>query len=203
MTPAVNDPSANRPLTMAEQDALNTASTRREQCVCGETHDDNDTVTPATIARMKIYLAGHPGQKFVVDEDTGLIAVIISPALDASGPLQVLAQSGDLLELLNDIGAPTARSLSLPERVRPLLSSDLAIGALLPWRSRAVVVTRCRHKDRLPVPTVFIIWALRHDTTPQGKQEMWGDCAMPALFEIDCRMPSQLFNHVIRLKPEQ
>lgn len=107
----MNKPSAHRPLTTAEQDALSTASTRRDQCVCGETHDD-DTVTPATIARMKAYLAGHPGQQFVVDEDAGLTAVIISPAPNASGPLQVLAQSGDLLELLNDIGAPATESLS-------------------------------------------------------------------------------------------
>lgn len=97
---------------MTEQDVLHTASADRERCVCGGIHNDEDTVTLDTIARMKAYMAGHPGHQFVVDDNAGLIAVITAPALNASGPLHVLAQSGDLLQLLDYIGAPPSESLS-------------------------------------------------------------------------------------------
>lgn len=112
MTLPVNGSSAHRPLTTAEQDALSTASISREQCVCGETHADNDTVTPATIARMKAYSVEHPDHQFVVDDEARIVAVVIAPALNGSGPLQVVAKANDLIQLLDDIGAPRSESLS-------------------------------------------------------------------------------------------
>lgn len=98
--------------TAAEQDAIQAARGSRDQCVCDEIHDDGDSVAPATIARMKAYLAGHPGHQFVVDEEAGIIAVVIAPATNASGPLQILAQSADLLQILDYIGAPASEILS-------------------------------------------------------------------------------------------
>lgn len=108
----MNQPELNQPTTAAEQDALHTARAQRERCVCGESHEDDDYVTPATIARMKAYLALHPGHQFVVDDDAGIIALIIAPACNASGPLQILDQDGDLLEFLDRIGAPPAETMS-------------------------------------------------------------------------------------------
>lgn len=102
--------------TAAEQQVLHSARANRNRCICGEIHENGDSVTLATIARMKAYLAAHPNHQFVVDEETGIIAVIITPARSASGPLRVLAQSGDLLQLLNEIGAPSTKGLSLTTR---------------------------------------------------------------------------------------
>lgn len=111
MTRAV-DNSVTQPLSPTEQDVVHTASTRRDQCVCGETHPDDENIAPATVARVRAYLARHPGHQFAIDEETGIIAVIVAPAPNVSGPLQLVAQATNLCHLLNDIGAPTAESLS-------------------------------------------------------------------------------------------
>lgn len=108
----MNQPDPNQAITATERDTLHAARAKRDRCVCGELHDDDDYITPATIARMKAYLALHPGRQFVVDEDVGLIAVIVVPAPNASGPLQIIAQSRDLPDLLTRIGAPPAETMS-------------------------------------------------------------------------------------------
>lgn len=79
----------------------------RDRCACGEIHPDG--VTPAMIARMKAYAAAHPDHQFAVDEEAGIIAVVIPRP---SGGLQVLAHSHDLTDLLDRIGAPSAGELS-------------------------------------------------------------------------------------------
>lgn len=103
---------ANQTPTAAEQDMLHAARASRERCACGEVHEDGDGVAPAVIGRMKAYLTAHPGHQFVVDDDAGLVAVVIVPGPGASGPLRVLACSGDLTELLDEIGAPAAEDMS-------------------------------------------------------------------------------------------
>lgn len=93
----------------AGQDIIHTMQIRRGQCVCGEVHPDGDGVTATTIARMRAYLVANPGHEFAVDEDAGIIAVIIPRPPDEP---QVLHCSGDLAELLNRIGVPPAEILS-------------------------------------------------------------------------------------------
>lgn len=105
-------PSLNQPVTAAEQEALHGARAKHERCACGQAHDDDDYITPATIGRMRAYLALHPGHQFAIDEDAGIIALILAPALNASGPLQILDQDGNLLEFLDRIGAPPAETMS-------------------------------------------------------------------------------------------
>lgn len=108
----MNTRPARQPLTPAEQDVLHAARARDDRCVCGEIHENDDFVTPATIGRMKAYLAEHSDHQFVVDETAGLIAVITTPAPNSSGPLRIVAQSGDLFDLLNHLRAPPPERLS-------------------------------------------------------------------------------------------
>lgn len=105
-------PAVNQAATAAEQGILHAARACRERCACGEAHDDGADVTPAVIVRMRAYVAAHPGHQFVVDDDEGLVAAVIVPAPGASGPLRVLACSGDLTGLLDEIGAPSAEDMS-------------------------------------------------------------------------------------------
>lgn len=99
-------------MTAGEQDALHVARAAQEQCVCGETHETAASVPPAAIARAKAYLAANPDHRFAVDDETGIVAVIISPGPGTSEPLRVIAQSSTLVTLLDAIGAPPAASLS-------------------------------------------------------------------------------------------
>lgn len=107
----MNASSAYQPLPPPSRTFCTPRAPAASSASAGETHTDDDTIALATITRMKGYLVGHPGHQFVVDEDAGIIAVVIAPALNASGPVQVLAQSGDLLQLIHDIGAPSAEDL--------------------------------------------------------------------------------------------
>lgn len=61
---------------------------------------------------MKAYLALHPGHEFALDEEAGIVAVVLPPAPDAPGPPDVLAWSHNLLDLLDKVNAPPAASLS-------------------------------------------------------------------------------------------
>lgn len=79
----------------------------RDQCTCGEIHPDG--VTPAMIGRMKAYVAAHPDRQFAVDDQAGIVAVVIS---HPPGDPEVVARSTDLADLLNRIGAPAAEELS-------------------------------------------------------------------------------------------
>lgn len=100
----------NQHLTAAEQDGIAISQTNRERCVCGEVHEnDGDGVTPAVIVRMQAYLAENPGHQFAVDDEAGIAAVIIACG---SGQPEVVAWSGDLIELLDHIGAPPAEDLT-------------------------------------------------------------------------------------------
>lgn len=100
----------NQHPTAAEQDAIVGAQTSRERCVCGEVHEtDGDGVTPDVIARMRAYLAENPGHQFAVDDEAGIVAVII--ARDSRQP-EVVAWADDLIELLDHVGAPPAEGLS-------------------------------------------------------------------------------------------
>jgi hypothetical protein len=101
-----------QPLTSAEQDIVHGARDGRERCACGEVHADGDGVAADTIGRMRAYLAANPGHQFVVDDEAGLIAVVVVPTPGHSGPLQVLGCSGDLVGLLDEIGAAGAEGLS-------------------------------------------------------------------------------------------
>lgn len=100
----------NQQPTPTEQEVIDTADRSQERCKCGDAHrDDENAVTPAVIARMRGYLDGHPGHRFAVDADAGIVAAIIprNPGLPT-----VLAWSEDLLELLDALGAPAAPVLS-------------------------------------------------------------------------------------------
>lgn len=109
----MNEPTRHQTLTSGGQDALYAACANRHQCVCGEAHEDSaDSVTAATVARMKAYAALNPGHQFVVDDEAGIIAVVLVPAPNASGPLRILVQATSLAELLDRIGAPPAETLS-------------------------------------------------------------------------------------------
>lgn len=79
----------------------------RGRCECGNVHPGG--VTPTMIARMKAYLHAHPDRQFAVDDDAGIVAVIIS---HLPGDPEVIARSPDLADLLNRIGAPAAEELS-------------------------------------------------------------------------------------------
>lgn len=90
-----------KPPSAAEQDIVHAARNGHERCVCGEVHQDEDWVSPAVIGRMKAYLAANPGHEFVVDEEAGLVAIVIVSPPGHSGPVQVLACGGDLREPLD------------------------------------------------------------------------------------------------------
>lgn len=79
----------------------------RDRCACGAIHSDG--VTPAMIARMKAYVAAHPDRQFAVDDEAGIVAVIIPHPPDDP---EVIDRSPDLADLLNRIGAPAAEELS-------------------------------------------------------------------------------------------
>lgn len=97
--------------TAAEEDVIRTARADQERCACGEVHlADDGRVSPATVTRMRAYLAAHPEHQFAVDDDAGFIAVIAVRA--ASDEPQVLACSDNLHALLNHVGAPSAENLS-------------------------------------------------------------------------------------------
>lgn len=95
--------------TATEQRALSAAKASRERCLCGEVHPDGDGVTQGVTARMRGYLAANPGHQFAVDDEAGIVAVIIPRD---PGPPEVLAWSGDLIALLDQIEAPATESLS-------------------------------------------------------------------------------------------
>lgn len=105
----MNTPDVSQHPTAAEQDMLSAARASRERCLCGEVHDDGDGITPALVARIRGYLAANPGHQIAYDDEAGIVAVII--ARDP-GPPEVLAWSGCLVGLLDDIGAPPAAGLS-------------------------------------------------------------------------------------------
>lgn len=102
------------PANTGEQDILRAARAIRDRCVCGKTHPDGDGITPAVVGRMRAYLAGNPGHQFAVDEEAGIVAVVVAPAPapGAPGPPEIIAWSNDLLELLAQIDAPPAENLS-------------------------------------------------------------------------------------------
>lgn len=97
--------------TTAEQGMVLAAQGERERCVCGDVHDD-DSVTPAVIARMQGYLASNPGHEFAVDDEAGIVALILPREVGTPGRPEVLAWANDLVELLDHIGAPAAADLS-------------------------------------------------------------------------------------------
>ena len=94
--------------TDVELGVISAARARRQQCRCGQAHEDGG-VAPAVVARMRGYLAAHPGHQFAVDDEAGIVAVII--ARDSAVP-EVVAWAGDLPGLLDDIGAAPASGLS-------------------------------------------------------------------------------------------
>lgn len=98
-------------LLAAEQDALFATRAQRERCRCGEVHCDCDGVTPAVVARMKGYLAAHPGHQFAIDEEAGIVAVITHDPAGLGQPT-VLRWAEDLAALLDAVGAPDASELS-------------------------------------------------------------------------------------------
>lgn len=98
--------------TPAEQNAITGARTNSEQCACGQPHTDGHAVTPATVARMKGYVAAHPGHQFAIDEEAGIIAVITGSDAGCPGQPQVIASSTDLADLLDAIDAPASAELS-------------------------------------------------------------------------------------------
>lgn len=61
------------------------------------------------IARMNAYVATHPDRQFAVDDEAGIVAVVIP---HSSGEPEVLAHSNDLSDLLNRIDVPAAEELS-------------------------------------------------------------------------------------------
>lgn len=106
----MNIPASGQPPTAAEQSVILAAQASQGRCVCGEVHEAG--ITPAVIARMKGYIAAHPGQQFAADEEAGIMAVIVTPDPAEPGPPHIIAWSRDLLALLDDIGAPPAADLS-------------------------------------------------------------------------------------------
>lgn len=100
-------------LTAAEQDIVDAAHDNRKRCTCGERHaDDSSGVSPDEVGRMKGYLTAHPGQAFVVDDEAGIMAVIIAEQPGSAEPPDVIAWSRNLSELLDAIGASSAAALS-------------------------------------------------------------------------------------------
>lgn len=100
------------PPTDDELNVICSARSSREGCLCGEVHPGGDGITPAVIARMRGYLAANPGHQFAVDDEAGIVAIVIPRASADPGPPEILAWSGDLLELLDSIDAPSAADLS-------------------------------------------------------------------------------------------
>lgn len=98
---------AGQDLTAAEQDIILAARASRDQCLCGEPHDGG--ITPAVKARMRAYLAAHPGHQFAYDDEPGIVAVIIP---NDSGAPEVVAWADSLLSLLDIVGAPPAAWMS-------------------------------------------------------------------------------------------
>lgn len=103
----MSKPKINEPTT-DEQDVIDAAHARRARCACGEVHDDS-AIAPDVIARMQAYMAANPGHRFAVDEESGIVGVVI---LRDPEPPEILARSEDLLELLDTIDAPSAADLS-------------------------------------------------------------------------------------------
>lgn len=99
------------PPTAAEQAAFSAARDRLSRCTCGEPHSCGCGIIPEMVARMRGYLAEHPGHKFAADEEAGIIAVITAPS-GTSGDLEVVAWACYLPDLLDRIGAPAAEGLS-------------------------------------------------------------------------------------------
>ena len=54
----------------------------------------------------------NPGRQFAVDEEAGIVAVVVAPAPGTPGPPEIIAWSDDLLELLTQVDAPSAENLS-------------------------------------------------------------------------------------------
>lgn len=102
-------PPRNQRPTATEHSVIRAAQASQSSCSCGEVHADGSGVTPAVMARMRGYLAAHPGHQFAVDDEAGLVAVITS---DDSGHPKIIAQSNDLAALLDTVGAPAAENLS-------------------------------------------------------------------------------------------
>ena len=94
-----------------EQNVIAVARARSEQCLCGDVHADGG-VTLSVVARIRGYLAEHPGHRFAVDDEYGIVAVIIARDPGLPGPPEVVAWSEDLLVLLDKVGAPSAAGLS-------------------------------------------------------------------------------------------
>lgn len=65
---------------------------------------------PAQVARMRAYLAAHPGRQLACDEDGDVTVALIIPR--DPGPPEILASAALLGDLLDAIGAPPAESLS-------------------------------------------------------------------------------------------
>jgi hypothetical protein len=95
--------------TLGEHLAVAAAGAEQERCLCGNCHDDGTGIPPSVAGRMRAYLAAHPGQQFATDEEAGIVAVIIPRGLEDP---EVIASAGDLVELLDGIGAPSAAELS-------------------------------------------------------------------------------------------
>lgn len=104
-------PGMHRPFTAAGQAAVAAARDRQQRCLCGEHEEDGECVTPAQAARMRAYLAAHPGREFAYDDAGGNVTVALVIPRDP-GPPEVLATAALLGDLLDAIGAPPAESLS-------------------------------------------------------------------------------------------
>lgn len=102
-------PAPNQPLTATERSVLRAAQATHGRCSCGEVHADETEVTPAVTARMRGYLAAHPDHRFAVDDEAGLVAVIVTAP---SGPPKVISCSCNLTAVLDAVGAPDATEFS-------------------------------------------------------------------------------------------
>lgn len=93
--------------TAAEEAVISAARAKQEKCHCGEPHGDG--IAPALIARMKGYLAEHPGQRFAYDDESEIVALVVPRDPD---PPEILAWAACLADLLDTVEAPPAHELS-------------------------------------------------------------------------------------------
>lgn len=93
----------------SEHQALAVARAERARCVCGGIHADGREIACSTVARMRAHLATHPEHQFALDDEAGIVAVIVPRA---PCPPEIIAWSASVTGLLDSLGAPSASSLS-------------------------------------------------------------------------------------------
>lgn len=92
-----------------EHQALAAARAWRDRCACGGVHSDGSGIACSTVARMRAHLATHPEHQFALDDEAGIVAVIVPRA---PGPPEIIAWSASVTGLLDSLGVPSAASLS-------------------------------------------------------------------------------------------